>query len=203
MGDKSTGEMTFIEHLEVLRFHLMRSAIAVVIGAFIAFINKRFLFDQVIFGPKTSDFYTFRILCLFSKYLHKSLPQLFDTADSLCIGGGFPELQNINMAGQFTTHIMVSLIAGFIISVPYILYEMWRFILPGLATKEAKQARGIVFFFLCIVSYRRIIWLLCNRPLISEFLFHLFNQRSGTDTTYLVGLCINSYRRSDGCWIGI
>lgn len=146
MSQESQGEMTFIQHLEVLRFHLMRSAIAVFVFSILAFINKSFLFDEVIFGPKRSDFFTFRMLCKFSEWLNQQLPGFVEDPTILCIGADFPALQNIDMAGQFTSHIMVSMIAGLVVSFPYILFEMWRFIKPGLEQNERKYASGIVFW---------------------------------------------------------
>ena len=144
MGEEN--EMTFIQHLEVLRYHLMRSAIAIVIFAILAFVNKSFLFDTVIFGPKRGDFVTFQWLCEFSNYLSLNLPTLFSDPTLLCIGQDFPALQNIDMAGQFTSHIMVSMIAGLIVSFPYILWELWRFIQPGLDKNESNYAKGLVFW---------------------------------------------------------
>ncbi|MFT4754908.1 MAG: sec-independent protein translocase protein TatC [Salibacteraceae bacterium] len=146
MSDKIQGEMTFIQHLEVLRFHLMRSAIAVLVFSVLAFVNKRFLFDELIFGPKRADFFTFQKLCQLSEYLNSKIPSLFSDPTLLCIGADFPALQNIDMAGQFTSHIMVSMIAGLVLSFPYLLFEMWRFIKPGLEQNESKYARGIVFW---------------------------------------------------------
>jgi sec-independent protein translocase protein TatC len=146
MSDTINGEMTFIQHLEVLRFHLMRSAIAVVVLSIVAFVNKSFLFDEVIFGPKRSDFFTFQKLCQLSDFLSVKLPSLFTKPDLLCIGQDFPALQNIDMAGQFTSHIMVSMIAGVVVAFPYILWEFWRFIKPGLEQNETNYAKGIVFW---------------------------------------------------------
>ena len=146
MSDNSQGEMTFIQHLEVLRFHLMRSAIAIFVFSILAFVNKRFLFDEVIFGPKRPDFFTFQKLCELSGFLNSKIPDFFTDPNLLCIGGDFPPLQNIDMAGQFTSHIMVSMIAGLVLAFPYILFEMWRFIKPGLEQNESQYARGIVFW---------------------------------------------------------
>ena len=146
MSEESQGEMTFIQHLEVLRFHLMRSAIAVLVFSILAFVNKGFLFDEVIFGPKRADFFTFQKLCELSEFLNQKIPSLFNDPTLLCIGADFPPLQNIDMAGQFTSHIMVSIIAGLVLSFPYLLFEMWRFIKPGLEQNESKYARGIVFW---------------------------------------------------------
>ena len=140
------SEMTFIQHLEVLRHHLMRSAVAVLVLAILAFINKSFLFDTVIFGPKQADFITFQWLCQLSEFLAVKTPYFVSDPAMLCIGQDFPALQNIDMAGQFTSHIMVSMIAGMIVATPYLLWELWRFIKPGLEAKEATYARGVVFW---------------------------------------------------------
>jgi len=144
--EHAKSEMSFLEHLEVLRWHLVRSAAAIVIFALLAFLNKSLLFDTIIFGPKRPDFWTFEQLCSLSNYLYQLLPNIVASADVLCIGQEIPKLQNINMAGQFTSHIMVSLISGFVLAFPYIIWEMWRFIKPGLSTNEQKMAGGLVFW---------------------------------------------------------
>ena len=139
-------DMSFLEHLEALRWHLIRSSLAIVIMAMLAFFNKSILFDTIIFGPKRSDFWTFRKFCELSSWLNTVVPSLVPDPDALCVGQEIPKLQNIDMAGQFTSHIMVSLIAGFIIAFPYIVFEMWRFIKPGLHVTERKLASGLIFW---------------------------------------------------------
>ena len=145
-GNNQQEDMSFLQHLEVLRWHLIRSAGAIILFAIIAFVSKGFLFDTILFGPKSPDFFTFRVLCRFSNWLFNSAPSLISSADILCIGQEIPKLQNISMAGQFTTHIMVSLIAGLVISFPYISWEVWRFIKPGLRSEEVRHTRGVVFW---------------------------------------------------------
>jgi len=164
-------EMTFIQHLEVLRYHLMRSAIAIVVLAILAFINKSFLFDTVIFGPKQADFATFQWLCSLSEYLAVTVPSLVSDPATLCIGQDFPALQNIDMAGQFTSHIMVSMIAGMIVSFPYILWELWRFIKPGLEKNEASYAQGIVFWGTLLFTLGILFGYYIISPLSVNFFF--------------------------------
>lgn len=132
------GEMSFLEHLEVLRWHLVRAVSSVFIFGIVAFIAKSFIFDTILLGPKKPDFLTYRLLCQAS--------EKFGLSDLLCIGEIPFELINISMAGQFTTHIVVSIIAGFIVSFPYIVYEFWRFIKPGLYKTERQYATGMVFY---------------------------------------------------------
>lgn len=139
-------DMSFLEHLEELRWHLIRSSLAIVIMAVLAFANKSLLFDTIIFGPKRTDFWTFRKLCELSEWLNQVIPSLVTDPTVLCIGQEIPKLQNINMAGQFTSHIMVSMIAGFIVAFPYIVWEMWRFIKPGLHSTEQKLASSLIFW---------------------------------------------------------
>ncbi len=129
------GTMTFWSHLEELRGHLIRSAIAVVVFAIAAFIAKDFLFTQVILAPKEPYFLTNRAFCWLSEQL--SIP-------ALCINAEPVKLINIELAGQFTTHVVVSLIVGIIISIPYIVWEIWRFIRPGLQPREQDNSRGAV-----------------------------------------------------------
>ncbi len=131
-------EMPFLQHLEELRWHLVRSAIAIVFLAILAFINTDFIFNQVIFAPKNPGFPTYVAFCDLSKWL--GITEVF------CFEKMPFEILNTKMAGQFSTHIMVSFIAGFIIAFPYVLWEIWRFIKPGLRDEEKKFSRGVIFF---------------------------------------------------------
>ena len=133
----ASDEMSFLDHLEELRWHLIRSTMAVVIVASAAFIAKDFIFDTILFGPKKIDFFTYRLFC----ELSQSLVQ----GNSLCIEEMPFRIQSRTMSGQFSAHLWTSLTAGFILAFPYILFELWRFISPGLHTNERKNARGFIF----------------------------------------------------------
>jgi sec-independent protein translocase protein TatC len=137
MAKKSnhSGEMSFLEHLEELRWHIVRSAIAIVTFAVAAFIFSRFIFDYILLAPKNPDFFTNRMLC--------RLSEILDTP-ALCINSLPLKLQNIKMAGQFSADIMISLYTGLIIAFPFVIWEMWKFIAPALYDNERKHARGSV-----------------------------------------------------------
>lgn len=137
------GEMSFLQHLEELRWHLVRAAIAIVTGMTLAFANKTLLFDVIILGVKQPGFFTYRLLCRFSAKLAAWFPDFF-TADIICIGQNLPPLQNLTMAGQFTAHIMAALIGGTVLAFPYVLWEIWRFIKPALHNNERKYSTGFV-----------------------------------------------------------
>jgi sec-independent protein translocase protein TatC len=128
-------EMTFWEHLDELRSVLIRSVIAMVILTIVAFSFKHILFDYVILAPKDSDFITYRILCKIGKFL---------SVDSFCIDNSSLNLININLAGQFMSHMTISLVTAFILTSPFIVWQFWRFIKPGLTEKEKKNTRGAV-----------------------------------------------------------
>ncbi len=131
------AEMSFLDHLEELRWHIVRSAAAIMFFAIIAFIMKNFIFDVIILAPRTPDFWTNR---MFAK-----LADLVGS-DAIRINQIALKMQSIKIAGQFSTHIMVSIIAGCIIASPVVFYEFWRFIKPALYEKERKHASGAVFF---------------------------------------------------------
>lgn len=137
MAKKNEEEMSFLDHLEVLRWHLVRSVLAVFILAIAAFIFKDFIFDKVILAPKSPAFPTNVLLC----DLGKRLGVL-----KLCINTMPLEIISIKMAGQFSMHIMVSLVVGVVIGFPYLFFEFWRFIAPALHSNEKKHARGAVFY---------------------------------------------------------
>ncbi len=128
-------EMSFLDHLEELRWHLIRSTIAVVVLALVAFIFKDFIFDTLIFGPKHPDFPTYKMFCSISQQLGM---------DTFCFQEMPFRIQSRTMAGQFSAHMWTSIYAGIIIAFPYILYEFWKFISPGLVEKERKSSRGFI-----------------------------------------------------------
>lgn len=128
-------EMSFLDHLEELRWHLIRSTAAVVLLATVAFVFKKFIFDGIILWPKSGEFPTYTLLCESARMIG---------LDSFC----FAELpfttQSRTMAGQFSVHIWTSITAGFIVAFPYVLYEFWKFVSPGLKSNERKHARGFI-----------------------------------------------------------
>lgn len=131
-------EMTFFDHIDELRGHIVRSVLAILILSVTAFFNKYFLFDVIIFGPVHTDFWTYRVMCDLSLWLTGS--------DQYCIKEMGFVLSNISMSGQFTEHLFVAFVAGLILGFPYLLWEVWRFIKPALSKKEVSYARGLVFF---------------------------------------------------------
>jgi len=135
-GKKGEKEMSFLEHLEELRWHIIRSIIAIIIMMILAFIFKNIIFDSVILAPRSPEFITARLLCQLGEYLN---------TDALCINRQQWTLININMSGQLTTHIIVSLVAGLILAFPVVLWEFWQFFKPALKANEARYAQGAVF----------------------------------------------------------
>ena len=135
-GKKNEKEMSFLEHLEELRWHIIRSILAIVFFMVIAFIFKSFIFDNIILAPKNPSFFTNRMLCHLGDLLH---------APGLCINSKPLNLINIAMSGQLMTHLSVAMVAGLIFAFPVILWEFWQFFKPALKPNEAKYARGTVF----------------------------------------------------------
>ncbi|MBT0608477.1 twin-arginine translocase subunit TatC [Aequorivita echinoideorum] len=128
-------EMSFLDHLEELRWHLIRSTIAVVILAVVAFIMKDFIFDTLIFGPKQADFPTYKLLCRAAQEIGMN---------SFCFTELPFTIQSRTMGGQFSVHIWTAILAGVIVAFPYILYEFWKFISPGLKEEERNSSRGFI-----------------------------------------------------------
>ena len=130
------NDMSFIDHLEELRWHLMRSIVAITLITIVAFLLKSWVFDTLIFGPCQDDFFTYDAFC---QLAHK-----LNLGDSLCFKPANFTLINTDMSGQFTMHLQVAMVLGFIAAFPYIFWEMWRFIEPGLNESERKYTKGIV-----------------------------------------------------------
>jgi sec-independent protein translocase protein TatC len=134
-GKNGEKEMSFLQHLEELRWHIIRAILAIVFFMVIAFIFKNILFNKIILGPKSPDFITNRLLCQLGGYLKTA---------ALCINTKPLNLINIKMTGQFTTHVTVAMVAGLILAFPVITWEFWQFFKPALKPSEARYAKGAV-----------------------------------------------------------
>jgi sec-independent protein translocase protein TatC len=137
-NSKNLGaEMGFMDHLEALRWHIVRSTVVVIILSIVVFCFPDFVFGQIIFGPLRVDFITYKQLCILSDKL--------GGIEGLCVKEMNFSLVSNQLSGQFTTHLWISFLGGLIIGFPYILYEIWRFIRPALKNTETKPVRGFVF----------------------------------------------------------
>ncbi len=131
------AEMSFLDHLEVLRWTLIRSTLFIFVFGLIAFIFKDFIFDEIILKPKDPDFFTYRFMC--------SLSKKFGAEDGLCINEIPFVVQSRTMSGQFNAHVWTAIAVGFIMAFPFIIWEIWKFIKPGLYDNEKKYARVFIF----------------------------------------------------------
>lgn len=128
-------EMTFWEHLEELRWHIVRGLIAIIVLAVVAFLNRHIIFDNIILAPKDSEFITNKLLCRLADII---------SVKGLCIDNLNLNIINIKMSGQFLVHMYVSIVAGIIVAFPYIIWEVWTFIRPALYSNERKYTTGAV-----------------------------------------------------------
>jgi sec-independent protein translocase protein TatC len=137
-GKQEKGEMTFIDHLEELRWHLIRSVIAILIGAIVVFIYAREIVDKILFAPADNSFVTYKWLCDLSHWL--------GLGDMVCLSGVDAKFQSNTMTGQFISTFTIAFIGGFIIAFPYVFWEFWKFVRPALSQKELKKTRGVIFW---------------------------------------------------------
>lgn len=151
--------MSFWEHLESLRWHIIRSVIVIIVFAALGLIFNEFIFTKIILAPKNTDFITNRLLCWLGDKVN---------IEYFCNHNLGLKIINTEMAGQLTISIWVALIAGLILAVPYVLYEFWKFIKPALKENERKYSRGFVlvtsFLFLSgvLFSYFLVVPLTIN-----------------------------------------
>ncbi len=137
MVKKEAKEMSFLDHLEELRWLLVRSTIAILLFATFTFFISDYIFDVIIFGPKSPDFITYRLFCDLSHQL--------GFADSICVTEMPFIIQNINVEGQINILVWTCITAGFILAFPYILLQLWNFISPALYENERKYAKLFIF----------------------------------------------------------
>jgi sec-independent protein translocase protein TatC len=152
---KPANEMSFLDHLEELRWVLVRSSAAVVIMGTITYFFSDYIFDTLIFGPTDPSFVTYRFFCEASHYL--------GFADSICITELPFIIQNTEMEGQVNIFVWTCITAGFILAFPYILWQFWKFISPALYEKERKNAKvfisvaSLLFFLGVLFGYYVIV----------------------------------------------
>ena len=161
MGKKDPDDMTFLAHLDAFRKHLIRSVVAVLFFSVLAFIFKGFVFDEIIFAPRESSFFTNRAFC--------KLAEIFDIS-SLCINQKPIALLNVDLGGLFNMHILVSIVTGFILAFPYIIYEFWKFIKPALQTNEKKHSAGVIIYTSILFIMGVLFGYYLIVPLTLEFL---------------------------------
>lgn len=129
-------EMSFLDHLEQLRWHILRSLSWIMVFAIGAFVAKDFVFKQIIFAPRYSDFFSYKVMCDFAKMFGMEAVLCISPPEFLVQGVGFGEL--------FVTHLKVAFFIGLVVAFPMVIFEIWKFIKPGLYEKERKAARGFV-----------------------------------------------------------
>jgi sec-independent protein translocase protein TatC len=137
-GKTIEAEMSFFDHLDVLRGHLVRASIAIVVFTVLAFSYYDFIFDEIIMGPGRTDFWTYRMMC--------AAVEKFNLGADFCVTKLNFEIINTELGGQFTLQLNSSLMIGIVLGVPYLLFEIWRFVKPALKEEERKSATGFVFW---------------------------------------------------------
>jgi sec-independent protein translocase protein TatC len=178
-------DLSFIDHLEVLRWHLIRSMIAVIVFTTLSFIFMGQIFNKIILAPAKVDFWTYKMLCeIGSKW---NIP-------GICIDKIDFTLQSRNLAGQFTMHITSSFVIGIIISFPYIIWEIWRFIKPALYPKEQKMATGTITFVTVLFALGILFGYYIVAPMSINFLANYKLDESILNqfdiTSYISTLCM-------------
>jgi sec-independent protein translocase protein TatC len=154
--------MSFFEHLDELRKHLFRSAIAVAIGAILVAVYNKFIVKRILMGPTHGDFITYRYLC--------SLSQRLGLGTKLCMTQINVRLQSNTVAGQFDVYFNVILIGGVIIAFPYIFWQFWKFTRPALTKKELRYTRGVIFW----VSLLFFLGVFFGYFIIAPYTIHFF-----------------------------
>lgn len=142
-------EMSFLDHLEELRWHLVRAISAIFIFMIVAFIFGQWIFENIVFAPSRIDFITFQYLC--------KVGHALNMVESLCVDIIPFKVQSRFMTGQFTMHLTASFVLGFILAFPYVFWEVWKFITPGLQRSERKNSKwavtSVTFLFLVGISF--------------------------------------------------
>jgi sec-independent protein translocase protein TatC len=136
-GHSKQAQMAFVDHIEELRWHIIRAILAILIASAYCFFNIEWIFTNIILGPTQNDFISYQYLNKLGALLHISALQLQDMSI---------QFQNTELSGQFMMSFSVSFMMGLILSFPFVFWELWKFIRPALKASELRYARGIVFW---------------------------------------------------------
>jgi sec-independent protein translocase protein TatC len=136
--DTAKKEMSFIQHLDELRGHLFKSALAIAIGAIVMAVYNSFIVKKILMGPTHKDFPTYGILCKIGQHL--------GLGAKLCMEQINVQMQSTTVAGQFGVYFNIILIGGFILAFPYVFWQFWTFVRPALTKKELKNSSGVIFW---------------------------------------------------------
>ena len=158
---KKSDDMTFWDHADILRKYLIRSILAIVVLAVVAFFYKSFIFDSIILAPSRPTFITYQVLCKFSTLV--DIPEL-------CVTSIPMDLINIEIGGQFRYHMLISFIAGIIVAFPFIVFQLWMFIKPALSEKEQYYSRGMVLYISGLFTIGVLFGYYVIAPLTINFL---------------------------------
>lgn len=158
------AEMSFIDHLEVLRAHLFRSVVAIAIGAIVAGIYNKFIIKNILLGPTHNDFPTYGVICRLGRSLN--------LGEALCMGGISLKLQSTQVSGQFSMWFTVILVSGLILAFPYVFYQFWKFIRPALSQKELRRTRGVIFWVSFLFFTGVLFGYFVVAPYAINFFFH-------------------------------
>lgn len=131
-------EMSFVDHLEALRWHIMRAALAWLVAAIVIFVFIDWVYDNIILAPSSESFVTYSALCRFGRWL--------GVGDGLCMPPVKIKFLVNEVNGTFTSALNISMIGALIVAFPFIFWELWRFVKPALSVKERKYARGSIFW---------------------------------------------------------
>jgi sec-independent protein translocase protein TatC len=131
-------EMSFIDHLEELRWHLIRSVIAIAVSAIVFFIYVREIVNDILLAPARDNFVTYGWFCKLSHAL--------GLGDAICMQGVKVSFLSTQLTGQFISSFTIAFVGGFVVAFPYIFWEFWRFIKPALSEKEKKNTGGVIFW---------------------------------------------------------
>lgn len=167
--DEEEAEMSFIDHLEALRWHIMRAVLAVLVFAIAIFIKIDWIFDNIIMGPTQENFISYKMFCTLS---HK-----LGLGDSLCMPPIALNLQVTTVSGTFMSSITIAAVGGMLVAFPYLCWEVWRFVKPALKPNELKHTRGIIFW----ISFFFFLGASFGYFMLAPFTFNfLYNYGLGT-----------------------
>ena len=182
LGNEAGIEMSFVDHLEALRWHLVRAVLVWLVAVIVIFIKIDWVYDNIVYAPAQSTFVSYGALCNFSHWLH--------LGESLCMPVVNIELQGNTISGPFMSAISIAITGGLIVAFPYLFWELWRFVKPALSAKEVKYSRGSILW----VSLCFFLGAAFGYYLLAPFTFNFLGSFTlGTTKSYIYRPTLDDY----------
>lgn len=171
MSTVDDQEMSFLDHLEELRWRIVKSVIAILVFAIAMWFFKEWVIQNLFIAMTKPNFISFRMMCEWFGLCSDEIPVNF---------------QSTKVGAQFTYALLLSIVGGFIVAFPYVFNQLWGFVKPGLRENEKQVVKGITFYVTILFLLGVVFGYLVVAPLCIQF-FGYFTMAPEFQNIWMIG----------------